>query len=183
MAYSVEIRREAVGILYDIRGAAESVARTVGALGLALPTAGNTFAQGGDLDVYWVGAQRWLLRSHGGRELVAELSALDRDPQVSVVDVTDAYAMFAITGAEANEIMAQATSLDVHWSVFPPIGRRSRNSLARRGSSRAATAASWSPSRRATPISSKRFLSVLAGSAEFAGGFRGGAVSSSSSRS
>lgn len=122
MAYSVEIRREAVGILYDIRGAAESVARTVGALGLALPTAGNTFAQGGDLDVYWVGAQRWLLRSHGGRELVAELSALDRDPQVSVVDVTGAYAMFAITGAEANEIMAQATSLDVHWSVFPPIG-------------------------------------------------------------
>jgi sarcosine oxidase subunit gamma len=122
MAYSVEIRPEPAGTLYDVRGAADIVGAPLRALRLELPARANTRSAAGELELLWVGAQRWLLRSRVGSALAAQLSALDREPDASVVEVTDAYAFFALVGTEAGEVVAQASPLDVHPSAFPANG-------------------------------------------------------------
>ena len=122
MAYAVDIGREPLGSLHDIKGTAASVTKTLGSLGLSMPVTANTLSKNGDLDVLWIGPQRWLLRSLAGRDLNASLAEFAGDPSASVVDVTDAYTTFAIAGAEANEVMAQASPLDVHPSAFPANG-------------------------------------------------------------
>lgn len=122
MAYAVDIRRERTGALCDIRGAAATVAAMLGRLDLRMPVAANTGSGNGDLELFWVGPQRWLLRSAADPEWHTRVAGLAGDPRVSVVDVSDGYTMFAITGADAAEILAQASPLDVHPSAFPGNG-------------------------------------------------------------
>jgi sarcosine oxidase, subunit gamma len=122
MGYTVDVARTAIGSLHDLRGPAAPVAGALAALGASLPAQPNTSAGAADVLCCWVGPQRWLLLCADGRHASAALAPLAASLATSALDVTDAYAMFAIRGPDAAAILAQASPLDVHPSIFPANG-------------------------------------------------------------
>ena len=124
MSYAVTIRRQDLSALVDMRGEAKEIAALLSGLDLALPDTPNTAAEAGGRTVYWLGPEHWLLRAPIAEEdaLLAGLGKDPLPPEVSLVLVSDAYAFFEISGAEAVEVMAVASPLDLHPSVFPAKG-------------------------------------------------------------
>ncbi len=57
-----------------------------------------------------------------GERCLHELSPMPLAADTLMVDVSDGWAHFAVTGPEAGELMAGATSLDLHPRQFPAEG-------------------------------------------------------------
>lgn len=124
MSYAVTIRRQDLSALVDMRGEAKAIADLLSGLDLALPDMPNTAAEAGGRTVYWLGPEHWLLRARIAEEstLLAGLHKAPLAPEISLVLVSDTYTFFEISGAEAAEVMAVASPLDLHPSVFPAKG-------------------------------------------------------------
>jgi sarcosine oxidase subunit gamma len=80
------------------------------------PTEPNTAAG----DVLWLGPDEWLVV--GGREA-------DYPDAAAAVDVSAARICFELAGDDAEDVLAQGCSLDLHPSVFAP-GRCAQTLLA-----------------------------------------------------
>jgi len=91
---------------------------------IKLPTVPNTYETSDAQTMYWIGPQRWLLRAELDREV--ELNRLSSDSTlpiaVSAVLVSDTLSFFKITGVDAGAVIAIASPMDVHPSVFPKNG-------------------------------------------------------------
>ena len=126
MSYRVEVSRRPGCTLFDLRGSAGGADTLFKRLRTAVPVRPNTVRVSDARAVYWVGPERWLLcEEHGlpaGSPDMASpaLPAGDTMPlNVSVVDVSDAYVRFSVTGPDALDVMSQATPLDLGPGTFP----------------------------------------------------------------
>ena len=124
MSYDVTIRRLDPVALLVLRGEAGAVASWLAGLGLTLPEMPNTAVRVGARELYWLGSTHWILRAPIADEdgLLDTLRAEDVPPEISQVLVTDAYALFEISGPDAAQVLAVASPLDLHPSTFPPNG-------------------------------------------------------------
>lgn len=89
-------------------------------LGLGLPTASNTVSTGAGLTAFWLGPDEWLVVGAPGREgaLAKELREALAGQHFSVVDVTEARTVIAVSGRNAQDALQKGTPLDLHPKVF-----------------------------------------------------------------
>jgi sarcosine oxidase subunit gamma len=89
-------------------------------LGVGLPVTANTVATGAGLTVFWLGPDEWLIVGSPGREtaLVRELREALAGQHVSVVDVTEARTVIAVSGRKAADMLQKGTPLDLHPRAF-----------------------------------------------------------------
>lgn len=100
----------------DIRQSAES------ALGCSLPLQANTRVAANDISVYWLGPDEWLIRtrSEDDQSLYGQLKEVLAGSFSSVVDNSGGMTVISVSGAEAENILRQGTTFDLHHSVFSP---------------------------------------------------------------
>ena len=124
MTYDVDISQVDLTALFDLKGSAQELSDWAGTALPPFPTLPNTFTQTGDRKLFWTGEGRWLLRApiEDEEALLAELRRADAPLQISIVHVSDTLTFFSINGPDAPDVMAIASPLDVHDSVFPANG-------------------------------------------------------------
>jgi len=120
MSYDVRIERSGIHAIIDLQGAAERIRAWAGAALPALPLQPNTASCRGEICLFWIGAERWLL--HAALEREAELLAL-APPRTAPVDisavlVSDTLTFFRLEGSDAGQVVAIASPLDTHPAVF-----------------------------------------------------------------
>ncbi len=102
-----------------------------GALGFDLPTTPNTTAGTAALRALWLGPSEWLIVTTGpAASLIERLGHALGACHLALNDVTDSRAVLLLTGRRARDLLAKATSLDLHGSVFKP-GCCAQSGLAR----------------------------------------------------
>ena len=86
----------------------------------ALPDQANHLVSGTDCRLGLIGPGHWLLLAEGRveDELHARLQPDMAGPECSIVPISDALTFLSVTGPEATEVMAVASPLDLHPSVF-----------------------------------------------------------------
>jgi sarcosine oxidase subunit gamma len=107
----------------NLRGKAADqafLARVLSAIGLNLPMVANTTTSDGGITAIWLGPDEWLITARPGRE--AEIAGKLQDAVAglfaAVTDVSEARTVIAVAGPRARDLMAKATSLDLHPRVF-----------------------------------------------------------------
>jgi sarcosine oxidase subunit gamma len=120
----------------DVRGKRENgefAAATREILGCDLPVVSNTFARTAMLDALWLGPDQWLLVRTGEGDASSLEASLRRalvGQYVSIVDVSDARALLALSGPRSRDVLMQGSGLDLHPRSFGP-GQCARTLLAR----------------------------------------------------
>lgn len=115
MAYDVTIARLQVQALFDLKGAAEFLLAWCGDVLPPLPTRPNSYTKVSHRMLQWIGPDHWILRADIAEE-EAIFAALKPDAapvDVSVVLISDTLVFVALTGPDADQVMAVATPLDV----------------------------------------------------------------------
>jgi len=120
MSYEVRIERSGIHAIIDLQGEPERIAAWADDALPEFPQRPNTASGHGDICLFWVAAERWLL--HAALEHEAELLAI-APPQTAPVDisavlVSDTLTFFRIEGQDAAQIVAIASPLDTDASVF-----------------------------------------------------------------
>ena len=134
MAYDVEWRDPERAALISVRGGPEGQAAAERVLGLAMPSSAERVAGNGAVTVFGLGPDEWLVRIPSDEEAVwlARLEEATAGRFAAVVLVSDAWRVFTLTGPGSLDVLAQATGVDMHPSVFPT-GRAVRAAFARMG--------------------------------------------------
>ena len=124
MSYQVQIKRLELNALIDIQGERNAVASWMSDDFPPFPENPNSSCQHDGLSLYWIAPERWLLRSAiENEERIISITRLDTAPQdISIVLVSDTVQLFQVTGADADEIISIASSIDCHVSAFPGNG-------------------------------------------------------------
>jgi len=124
MSYEVQIKRGGLEALVDLQGSAQAIANWVEAGFPGFPTEPNTASTAGELSLYWIAPERWLLRAPIDQESrLIEITRPDTAPlEISIVLVSDTLRFFHIEGPDAAQIVAIACPLDTHASTFPSNG-------------------------------------------------------------
>ena len=124
MAYDVDIQRLEISALFDLQGEASAIADWIGDELPALPDQPNTASHSKDASLYWIAPQRWLLRADISQEqiLIEALRADEAPDELSIVLTSDTVKFFQISGPDADDIIAIASSIDHHLSAFPANG-------------------------------------------------------------
>lgn len=124
MSYDVTIRRQDMYAILDLKGRPEDLLAILAGVGLSLPATPNTSTRAGDREFYWIGPDHGILRSPitSEQSLLQEMQAHDVPPGISQVQVSDSYVFFEIFGPDATQVLAIASPLDTHPSVFPENG-------------------------------------------------------------
>ena len=114
MSYRVAIQRMELVSLFDIQGGPEDVAGWAGEALPRFPQEANTRSRAGEIELYWIGRHRWMLRGPISQEhaITRSLRPEAAPPEVSIALVSDAYAFFEVSGPDAGQILSVATSLD-----------------------------------------------------------------------
>lgn len=122
MPYDVSIKPRARASMFALQGDAMTVGAALKELGFELPKIANTVTRSEDLDVFWVGRTRWLVRGplDGEDELGRRLEPLSVAPRTDAVCVSDYYAGFTVEGPDTRAVLSQTCPLDLHESVFAP---------------------------------------------------------------
>src|SRR5262249_4907718 len=107
----------------NLRGRATDptfLARVASAIGINLPIAANTTTSDAGTGALWLGPDDWLLVARPGRE--EEIAGKLRDALTgyfaAVTDLSEARTVITISGPRARELLAKATSLDLHPRIF-----------------------------------------------------------------
>ena len=132
MGYRVDIRGPERPALISLRVGAAGMPAMERALGVRLPGPTEPVSGNGTVTVFGLGPDEWLVRVSPDDE-EAWLAALEEAAAGSfsaVVLVSDAWRVFTLAGSESLDVLAQATGVDVHPSVFPA-GRAVRAAFAR----------------------------------------------------
>ncbi len=89
-------------------------------LGLELPVAPNTVAQGRDAMALWLGPDEWLLRasSDGPAELAARVEAVLAGHWFAVTDQTSGYSVVRLHGPGTRDVLNAGCPLDLHPDVL-----------------------------------------------------------------
>ncbi len=124
MSYDVEIQEMGLSAIFDLKGRADDLQPRISGLALAFSDLANTATRSGDLELYWIGPDHWLLRGpiENENELFATIDPRAAPGDISIVLISDTLAFFSISGPDADQIMAIASPLDTHRSAFPANG-------------------------------------------------------------
>ncbi len=87
------------------------------ALGVALPAA-NRVARHADVEAYWLGPDEWLVIDAGAGVVADRLSRNLQGCFHALTDIGGAMAALRLTGDEAEAVLRQGTTLDIHPRVF-----------------------------------------------------------------
>jgi sarcosine oxidase, subunit gamma len=100
--------------------AGDTSPRLTAALGAALPTAPNTWAQAGPGRAIWLGPDEWLLTSPTERP--EQLAGRIREAALpfggTVADVSAQRITLRLTGPHARDVLAKGCSIDLHPRSF-----------------------------------------------------------------
>lgn len=120
MNYRVKISRQEPSALFDLKGDQATMAKWAGNALPGFPNGPNQMLSANGATLYHVGRRHWLLRTAILREgaLTAQLKPEAAPSNISIVRVSDILTFFDITGPEADQIMAIASPLDFHPTVF-----------------------------------------------------------------
>lgn len=120
MSYDVNIKRHGLWTLFDLKGQPDQITGWVGETLPNLPDRPNSYTTRDDLALYYIGRNHWILRAPIEREdALNEVLKPERCPaDISIVRVSDTTTFFSITGQDVADVMAVATPLDLHASVF-----------------------------------------------------------------
>ena len=132
MGYRVETSGPERPALISLRVGGEGVPAVERALGAALPGPGGLVSGNDSATVFGLGPDEWLVcvSPEGEEDWLARLEDAAAGSFSAVVLVSDAWRVFTVTGADTLDVLAQATGVDVHPSVFPT-GRAMRAAFAR----------------------------------------------------
>ena len=121
MGYDVRIRRQKQSTVIDLKGSQKGIRKWIDDPSLGFPSQPNTACASGDTELYWIGIEHYLLRAPIGRErdFLVKVAPQSVPAEISAVLVSDMVAFFEIAGADAREVMAIASPLDLHPGVFP----------------------------------------------------------------
>jgi len=124
MSYDVEIREMDLSAIFDLKGRMDDLKTQISDLAPAFPDRANTATRSGDLELYWIGSDHWLLRGpiEGENELFASIESRAGPDDISIVQISDALVFFHVSGPDADQVMAIASPLDTHRSAFPANG-------------------------------------------------------------
>lgn len=120
MAYTATYERRELAALFDIKGKSKDVLDWCGAHLPPLPKHANSYTTIDTKNLYFVGPDHWILHSELSEEVALEaaLKPTEAPSFVSIVKVSDTMALFDVTGADAEQVMATACPMDLHPSVF-----------------------------------------------------------------
>ena len=108
-----------------------AAAAVAGVLGAPLPTAPNTTAVCGDVEVLWMGPDEWLVVAPAAAAgLHAALEHAIGAEHATVVDVSDQRTAIDVAGADARELLLKGCALDLHPRAFG-VGQCAQTLLAR----------------------------------------------------
>jgi len=110
----------------------EFVEGVQGVLGVGVPLDSNTAIVGGNITVFWLGPDEWLVVTPDGQEaeLIKRINDALAGQHFAVSDVSDSRAVIGLTGVHAREVLMKGCSLDLHPRVFNA-GDCAQSSLAR----------------------------------------------------
>ena len=120
MVYDVQISREPIRALFDIKGSKNEVRRLLTGIFDNLPKNKNTFVLQKAKTLMFVGSDHWILKADLEEEdqLKAVLNPDLVSSSISVVLVSDSLTFFSIEGYNAKDIMEISCPLDFHESSF-----------------------------------------------------------------
>jgi sarcosine oxidase subunit gamma len=120
MGYDVNIRRQGLSALFDLKGAADQITAWAGTHLPPLPGAPNSRSEKDGMQLFFIGPDHWILRAPIAQEdaLAGALKPETCPADISIVRVSDTLTFFDLTGPDAAEVMAVACPLDLHPSVF-----------------------------------------------------------------
>ena len=132
MGYRVEVGGPVWPALVSLRVGAGGSPAMEAALGVALPRPAALASENGTVTVFGLGPDEWLVRVPPDEEerWLERLEAAVAGPFAAAVLVSDAWSVFTVSGPDALDVLAQATGVDLHPSVFPS-GRAVRAGFAR----------------------------------------------------
>lgn len=120
MGYDVTITMAPLRAVIDLKGHKTALSTIAGAALPDLPDVANTMVQGQGGHLALIGPDHWLLiadLSDEGR-LIATLRPDHTPATCSIIPISDTLSFLTVTGPDAAKIMAVATPLDLHPSVF-----------------------------------------------------------------
>ena len=122
MSYQVNIKRHGLWALFDLKGQGDQIENWAGGSLPALPDRPNSLTTQGDLELFYIGRDHWILRAPIEREdsLNDALKPEACPAEISIVRISDTLTFFSVTGRDMVDVMAIASPLDLHPSVFPP---------------------------------------------------------------
>ena len=134
MGYQAELRGPERPALISIRTGAEGLPAVERGLGVPSPRPSGLVSGNGSVTVFGLGPDEWLVRIRAETEeqWLARLEEATAASFSAVVLVSDAYRVFTVAGPDTLDVLAQATGVDVHPSVFPT-GRAMRAAFAKVG--------------------------------------------------
>ena len=132
MSYRVEVGGPERRALIALRVGAEGSPAVERVLGLVLPRPGGPVSANASVTAFGLGPDEWLIRTAPDDEedWLRALREAAAGTFSAVVLVSDAWSVFTVTGPNTLDVLAQATGVDVHPSVFPT-GRATRAAFAR----------------------------------------------------
>jgi sarcosine oxidase subunit gamma len=122
MIYCVNIERLELFCVFDLKGSRTDITSLLTKLKIVPPETPNTAAIFGNVALYWIGPQHWILRAPQTEAdaLTVEFQTSDiKEGNTSIVEVSDMLQFFSIRGADANEVIAVCCTLDAHSTTFP----------------------------------------------------------------
>jgi len=125
MGYDVKIQRLALNAMIDLQGDAEAIKNWIKDDDLPeFPNKPNTSITNQQFKIYWVGIEHWLMRSEIELEdHLLEMTNPSAAPiEISVVQVSDAFKFFEVSGPDAAEIISIASPINHHLTAFPENG-------------------------------------------------------------
>ncbi|WP_170765101.1 sarcosine oxidase subunit gamma [Ruegeria lacuscaerulensis] len=120
MSYKVNIARQSLNALFDLKGSPAAILTWVEGALPALPERPNSRTRRDALDLYHIGRDHWIVRAPLGLEgrLETQLRPTDCPADISIVRVSDTLTFFRVTGLQAADVMAIACPLDLHDTAF-----------------------------------------------------------------
>lgn len=114
MAYDVQITESPRAALFDLKGDAAALTAWAGSHLPPLPARPNSLTKAAAQTLCWIGPDHWILRADAAQEdaLLAALRPGEAPAELSVVLISDTLVFFALTGPDADQVMAVATPLN-----------------------------------------------------------------------
>ena len=121
MGYDIQIQKLKLNAVIELQGEAPAIADWVKDDFPPFPDKPNTSSRDGNIELYWIAPERWLLRAEiENEERLLEITNPSAAPvNISIVQISDTLKFFRITGPDAGEIISTACPLAHHISEFP----------------------------------------------------------------
>ncbi|WP_299950927.1 sarcosine oxidase subunit gamma [uncultured Ruegeria sp.] len=120
MSYDVEIVRQGLNALFDLKGKPAAIQSWAGDVLPTWPERPNSRSGQDAVELYHIGRNHWIARAALDQEvkLGEHLRPTDCPADISIVQVSDTLTFFRVTGPHADEVMSIACPLDFHETEF-----------------------------------------------------------------